>query len=73
MHDAVMVLRTSSAGASRLKEIFNCCDQMEIIRKARKMPPEELSANGWDLFGCEIGELDMWEEIHRLLYEWSAT
>lgn len=53
---------------NRLMSISACTDQMEVIRKARKMPPEELKANGWDLFGCEIGELDMEEEIHRLLF-----
>lgn len=51
----------------RLKAISDCCDQMEVIRKATPGLPKN------EQMICEIGELDMWEEIHRLLYDWSST
>jgi hypothetical protein len=44
-------------------------DTIEAIYKAYKMSEEELNKTGSSKLGAMIGELDMLQELHRLLYE----
>jgi hypothetical protein len=47
----------------RLESISRCCDEMELIR-------QEAHAGIWpNALWNSIGQLDWWDELHRILYE----
>jgi hypothetical protein len=54
---------------ARLEAITSVMDTIEAIYKAYKMSEEELNKTGSSKLGAMIGELDMLQELHRLLYE----
>lgn len=50
------------SGLSRLEQIAKCTDNLEEIREWNRKPGAMPLIN-------LLGQMDQWEELHRLLYE----
>ena len=53
----------ASVDSPRIEQIVRCCDEMA---RCRSFYPKVVLP---ETAGAMLGEMDWWEELHRLLYE----